>query len=64
MAWFDVPSTPTIHSSSFVADIDGYFVINCHLILLTMLPLIRQPDCLLTHEVTVENQVACTKYTK
>ena len=32
-----------------------------HFIFLTTLPLTRQPNCLPTHEVTLENQVACTK---
>ena len=63
-AWFDVPSTTTIPSSNSVVDIDSCFVTRDHLILLTTLPLTRQPDCLLTHVVTHENQVACTKYMK
>ena len=56
-AWFDVPSTPTIPSSSFVVDIDGYFVTSHHLVF-------RQLDCLPTHKVTLESQVASTKYMK
>ena len=63
-AWFDVPSTTTIPTSSFIVDIDGCFVTSYHLFFMTTLPLTCQPDCLLTHEVTLENQVACIKYMK
>ena len=43
-----VPSTPTIPSSSFVVDVDGCYVVYCHLIFLTTfltLEPVREPDC-------------------
>ena len=40
-AWFNVPSTPTIPSFSFVVDIDSYCVTSYHLISLATLPLTR-----------------------
>ena len=55
-AWFDVPSTPTILSSSFVVDVDSCCV--THLIFLTTLLLtlepVREPPTAIptTHEFT------------
>ena len=64
--WKTIVSWPGLMSintyNSFVVDIRQLF---CNqLAILTMLSLTHQPDCHSTRKVTLENQVACTKYMK